>query len=171
MRALVSRPGTSGSTGVADVREAAGEGTVRVRTLEVGVCGTDREIAEGLFGAAPEGEERLVIGHELLGVVERDAHGFARGDLVSATVRRSCGRCAPCLAGAPDACATGDYLERGIVRLHGFARGCRRFDGHDVSDPRARSRERAAASGQSTPRLEHEGSAGASLGCARAGVG
>ena len=122
MRALVSRPGTSGSTGVADVPEAADEGSVPVRTLEVGVCGTDREIAEGLFGTAPEGEERLVIGHELLGVVERDAHGFARGDLVSATVRRSCGRCAPCLAGAPDACATGDYLERGIVRLHGFAR-------------------------------------------------
>jgi threonine dehydrogenase-like Zn-dependent dehydrogenase len=40
---------------------------------------------------------------------------------VSATVRRSCRRCTPCLAGAPDACATGDYAERGITRLHGFA--------------------------------------------------
>jgi threonine dehydrogenase-like Zn-dependent dehydrogenase len=36
-------------------------------------------------------------------------------------VRRSCGRCGPCAAGAPDACDTGDYLERGITRLHGFA--------------------------------------------------
>jgi threonine dehydrogenase-like Zn-dependent dehydrogenase len=53
--------------------------------------------------------------------VERDGHGFARGDLVTATVRRSCGRCAACAAGAPDACDTGDYLERGITRLHGFA--------------------------------------------------
>jgi glucose 1-dehydrogenase len=53
--------------------------------------------------------------------VERAAHGFARGDLVAATVRRSCGRCAPCAAGAPDSCETGDYRERGITRLHGFA--------------------------------------------------
>ena len=93
-----------------------------MRTLEVGVCGTDREIAEGLFGVAPPGERRLVLGHELLGVVERDAHGLARGQLVTATVRRSCGRCAACAAGAPDACFTGDYAERGITRLDGFAR-------------------------------------------------
>ena len=32
----------------------AREGEVLVRTLEVGVCGTDREISEGLFGVAPE---------------------------------------------------------------------------------------------------------------------
>ena len=49
-----------------------------VRTLEVGVCGTDREISEGLFGVAPEDDELLVLGHELLGVVERDGDGFAR---------------------------------------------------------------------------------------------
>jgi threonine dehydrogenase-like Zn-dependent dehydrogenase len=54
--------------------------------------------------------------------VEEDGHGFARGDLVTATVRRSCGHCAACAAGAPDACDTGDYLERGITRLDGFAR-------------------------------------------------
>ena len=46
---------------------------------------------------------------------------FARGDLVTATVRRSCGHCIPCAQGAPDSCDTGDYLERGITRLHGFA--------------------------------------------------
>jgi glucose 1-dehydrogenase len=40
---------------------------------------------------------------------------------VAATVRRSCGRCAACAAGAPDACETGDYRERGITRLHGYA--------------------------------------------------
>src|SRR5262249_30021052 len=73
------------------------------------------------FGVPPDGEEALVLGHELLGVVERDGHGFARGDLVTATVRRSCGHCEACAAGAPDACLTGDYLERGITRLHGFA--------------------------------------------------
>jgi glucose 1-dehydrogenase len=122
MQALVTDPQRPHSTHVADVPEPqAGDDAVLVRTLEVGVCGTDREISEGLFGAAPEGEEALVLGHEFLGVVERDGHGFSRGDLVTATVRRSCGHCAACAAGAPDSCDTGDYLERGITRLHGFA--------------------------------------------------
>jgi threonine dehydrogenase-like Zn-dependent dehydrogenase len=122
LRALVTTPGRAGTTEVAELPDPrAGDGEVLVRTVEVGVCGTDREISDGLFGVAPDGAERLVLGHELLGVVERDGHAFARGDLVTATVRRSCGRCAACLAGAPDACATGDYLERGITRLDGFA--------------------------------------------------
>src|SRR3954447_26869324 len=122
MQALLTVPGRPDSTRVADVPEPpAGDAAVLVRPLEVGVCGTDREISEGLFGVAPDGEEALVLGHELVGVVERDGSGFARGDLVAATVRRSCGRCAACAAGAPDACETGDYAERGITRLHGFA--------------------------------------------------
>jgi threonine dehydrogenase-like Zn-dependent dehydrogenase len=73
-----------------------------------------------LFGVGGDG--RLVIGHEMLGVVDEDGHGFSRGDLVSATVRRSCGHCFACDEGAPDSCLTGDYVERGITRLDGFAR-------------------------------------------------
>ena len=122
MQALVTRPGVRGATAVAEMpapRPAGDE--VLVRPLEVGVCGTDREISEGWFGIPPAGEERLILGHELLGRVERDGHGFARGDLVTATVRRSCGHCNACAAGAPDACDTGDYAEHGITRLHGFA--------------------------------------------------
>jgi threonine dehydrogenase-like Zn-dependent dehydrogenase len=121
MQALVAEPGTPHSTRVEDVPEPAGEG-VLLRVLEVGVCGTDREIDEGLFGVAPEGETRLVLGHEALAAVERDGHGFAKGDLVSATVRRSCGHCRACAEDAPDACFTGDYSERGITRIDGFAR-------------------------------------------------
>ena len=122
MQALVTVPGSDDSTHVADVpAPEPADDRVLVRPLEVGVCGTDREISEGHFGVAPDGEEQLVLGHEMLGVVERDGHGFARGDLVTATVRRSCGHCAACAQGAPDSCDTGDYLERGITRLHGFA--------------------------------------------------
>ena len=120
MKALVVEPGRAGSVHVADI--SVEEAGVPVRILEVGVCGTDREIAHGLFGVAPEGEEILVLGHEMVGVVEHDGHGFARGDLVTATVRRSCGRCVACAEGSPDGCLTGDYSERGITRLHGFAR-------------------------------------------------
>ncbi len=124
MIALALRPGEAHSTSleqVADARPEAGE--VLLRTLRVGVCGTDREMHEGHFGKAPEGSELLVLGHELLARVERDGHGFERGELVAATVRRSCGHCDACAAGAPYACMTGDYRERGITRLHGFAAG------------------------------------------------
>lgn len=122
MKALVVEPGRAGAR-VEDVPDTVvGVNEVPVRVLEVGVCGTDREIVHGLFGIAPEGEELLVLGHEALGVVERDGHGFSRGDLVSATVRRSCGHCIACAESSPDSCLTGDYSERGITRLHGFAR-------------------------------------------------
>jgi threonine dehydrogenase-like Zn-dependent dehydrogenase len=122
VQALLTTPGVPGSTRVAEVpepRPAAHE--VLLRPLEVGVCGTDREIDEGRFGIPPAAGKDLVLGHELLARVERAGHGFERGDLVTATVRRACGRCAACAEGAPDACHTGDYVERGITRLPGFA--------------------------------------------------
>ena len=123
MQALVTTPGEARSTEVADVPDPnPEEGQVLLRTLEIGVCGTDREISEGHFGAAPEGEPRLVLGHEFLGRVERDGEGFARGDLVVGTVRRSCRHCIACVQqDAPDSCLTGDYTERGITRRHGYA--------------------------------------------------
>src|SRR5262249_9933397 len=119
--ALVTEPGRAGTAHVAEVADESAEGRVVVRPLEIGVCGTDREISEGHFGIPAEGGS-LVLGHELLGVVEHDGHGFARGDLVTATVRRPCGHCTACAEGSPDSCLTGDYSERGITRLHGFAR-------------------------------------------------
>ncbi len=123
MLALVVEPGHAHTTRIEDVPGVeAREDEVLVRTLEVGVCGTDREISEGLFGIPPEHERLLVLGHEALAVVERSGHGFTRGQLVTATVRRSCRRCIACAEGSPDSCLTGDYSERGITRLHGYAR-------------------------------------------------
>lgn len=122
MQALVVIPGTAGSARIAavpDVRLTAGQ--VLLRPLEVGVCGTDEEITHGLFGRAPAGDEHLILGHELLGEVVVGGDGFSPGDVVAATVRRSCGRCSACAAGSPDACLTGTYTERGITSLHGFA--------------------------------------------------
>jgi threonine dehydrogenase-like Zn-dependent dehydrogenase len=123
MQGLVTRPGAAHSTRVADVPAAhASAGQLLLRVLEVGVCGTDREISEGVFGVPPDSAAELVLGHELLGVVDGDGHGFSRGDLVTATVRRSCAHCRACEEGSPDSCLTGDYSERGITRLDGFAR-------------------------------------------------
>jgi threonine dehydrogenase-like Zn-dependent dehydrogenase len=123
VQALVTQPGQAHTTHIEDVPAVkAREGEVLVRTLEVGVCGTDREISEGLFGVAPEGEQLLVLGHEALAVVERDGYGFTRGQLVTAIVRRSCGHCIACAEDSPDSCLSGDYSERGITRLDGYDR-------------------------------------------------
>ena len=131
MKALVVEPGVAHTACVEDVAEPTGDG-VLLRVLEVGVCGTDREISEGLFGVAPDGEHKLVIGHESLAEVARDGHGFSKGDLVCATVRRSCGHCLACGEGSPDSCLTGDYSERGITRLDGFARELLLEDPHQL---------------------------------------
>jgi glucose 1-dehydrogenase len=121
--ALVTQPGHTHTTHIANVPAVvAREGEVLVRTLEVGVCGTDREISEGLFGVPPDEEPLLVLGHEALAVVEQDGYGFTRGQLVTATVRRSCGHCIACAEDSPDSCLSGDYSERGITRLHGYDR-------------------------------------------------
>ena len=42
---------------------------VRVRVLDVGICGTDREEAAGGRARAPAGRGELVLGHEMLGQV------------------------------------------------------------------------------------------------------
>lgn len=99
--------------------------SVKLRILQVGVCGTDREIATFDYGTAPEGCDYLVLGHEALGeVVEAgpEVQGMKPGDLAIPMVRRPCAHaeCAPCRAGRQDFCITGDYRERGIMKMHGF---------------------------------------------------
>lgn len=96
---------------------------IKVRILEVGICGTDREEASGGRAEAPEGADELVIGHEMLGEVVEigDVVTSVRpGDLAVFTVRRGCGRCLPCDMNRSDMCRTGDYKERGIRGLDGF---------------------------------------------------
>jgi threonine dehydrogenase-like Zn-dependent dehydrogenase len=98
---------------------------VKLKIIEVGICGTDREICSFAYGAPPEGSDYLVIGHESLGqVVEVGAAvtKFKPGDLVVTMVRRPCDHvdCIACRSGRQDFCYTGDYKERGIKGLHGF---------------------------------------------------
>jgi glucose 1-dehydrogenase len=96
-----------------------------IRSLEVGICGTDREISSFDYGTPPEGSSYLVLGHESLGEVVEAGAGASRfkpGDLVAPTVRRPCRHpsCLPCRNGRLDFCATGDFTERGIKQAHGF---------------------------------------------------
>lgn len=98
---------------------------VQVRILDVGVCGTDREICAMDYGTPPPGSDRLVIGHESLGevvAVGPEVRSVRVGDLVVPTVRRPCehAHCAPCRGGRQDFCVTGAFRERGIKEMHGF---------------------------------------------------
>jgi len=98
---------------------------VKLRMLEVGVCGTDREIASFHHGTSPEGFDFLVLGHESLGEVVETGPGVSRfqpGDLVVPMVRRPCPHpeCLACRAGRQDFCYTDDFRERGIKQQHGF---------------------------------------------------
>lgn len=104
--------------------EAPGPGEVLFRVDACGVCATDRELARFHFGAPPVGETELVLGHEALGEVVAIGAGvtrFSPGDRVVPTIRRACAAvCPACAAHRFDLCATGNYLERGIVRAHGY---------------------------------------------------
>jgi threonine dehydrogenase-like Zn-dependent dehydrogenase len=117
-------PGDAGTAGVDEVPEPdLNEGALLVRGLSVGVCGTDREIAAGSYGEAPEGDAQLIIGHEGLGeVVDAPAgSAFEPGDLIVGIVRRPDPYpCPACAAGEWDMCRNGGYSERGIVRRHGY---------------------------------------------------
>jgi threonine dehydrogenase-like Zn-dependent dehydrogenase len=98
---------------------------VLLRVREVGLCGTDREIASFEYGDPPSGADHLILGHESLAeVVEvgREVRSLRPGDLVVAMVRRPCPHagCRACRAGRPDFCVTGDYTERGIKGADGF---------------------------------------------------
>lgn len=97
---------------------------VNIRILDIGICGTDREIATYEYGVPPKGSDYLILGHESLGQVAevgRAVTNVKTGDLVIPTVRRPCAaRCPACAAGRQDFCYTGSYSERGILREHGF---------------------------------------------------
>jgi threonine dehydrogenase-like Zn-dependent dehydrogenase len=98
---------------------------VMLRPIEVGICGTDREIFAFEHGAPPPGSTELVLGHEALAEVVDvgpDVTWATTGDLVVPMVRRPCRnpRCAGCRAGRPEYCATGEFSERGIVHADGF---------------------------------------------------
>src|ERR1041384_5545721 len=98
---------------------------VLLRMIDIGVCGTDREICRFDYGTPPSDSKYLVIGHESLGEVVRTGSAATRlkpGDLVVTMVRRPCEHltCRSCRSGRQAFCFTGDFTERGIKGRHGF---------------------------------------------------
>lgn len=129
MRALAVTPGLADSLRLLDLPEPSFDNqSLLVQCVAMGVCGTDVEIAEGRFGVAPPGLDRLVIGHESLGRVLNapSDSAFRAGDLVVGIVRRPDPvPCRYCAAGEWDMCRNGRYTERGIKECDGY--GAERF--------------------------------------------
>ena len=127
MRAVAVIPGEPNSLHLREVPRPRvgdvpnGRGVV-VKVLRVGTCGTDRELVEGHFGTAPDGDEYLIIGHENLGrVVEVGQNvpsSLHSGVLVVATVRRP-GNSIYDQIGLQDM-TTDDARDRGLSFIHGF---------------------------------------------------
>ena len=132
MQALTVIPGVAGSVAIEDMPEPAeAEGPILVESVAVGMCATDSVIASGNWGEPPEGEARMIIGHESLGrVIEAPAAtGLARGDFVAGVVRMpGTNPCAACASDEWDMCHDGRHVERGITGSHGFA--STRWRGH-----------------------------------------
>lgn len=97
-----------------------GTGEVLCRTLELGVCGTDREILHSAAPLVPPGEDRLILGHECLARIEAVGAGVSEyhpGDLVVPVVRRAL----PGQTRRVDLLPFEAFTERGIVWEHGFS--------------------------------------------------
>ncbi|MGH8479393.1 MAG: glucose 1-dehydrogenase [Gammaproteobacteria bacterium] len=136
MRALTVVPQQSGSGSLREIAEPdVREGAVLVRTLAVGVCGTDREILAGHYGWPAPGRAQLILGHESLGAVEEAPQdcGLNRGDLVVGIVRHPDPEpCSACRTGEWDMCRNGRYTEHGIKELDGFCAERFRIDARFV---------------------------------------
>ena len=127
MKAIAVFPGKPNSVHLADLRKPPledipnGRG-VLVKVLRVGVDGTDREINAAEYGAAPDGDDFLVIGHESFGLVEAvgpDVTELQPGDYVVATVRWP-GSSLYDQIGTYDMTTDDTYYERGINLRHGY---------------------------------------------------
>lgn len=123
MKAVVVRRGETSPTVVERERPEPESGEALVRTLRVGIDGTDHEVLAGGHGGFPDGADQMVLGHEAVGVVE-DPHDtdFEVGDVVVPTVRRPPpdGPNRFFDDGRPDMAPDGQYVERGIAGAHGF---------------------------------------------------
>jgi glutathione-independent formaldehyde dehydrogenase len=78
---------------------------VLLKLTSTAICGTDLHIYEGRLGHG----ERLVIGHEPLGVVERVGEAVVNvrvGDRVTVPTHICCGFCPNCVHGFSGACLT-----------------------------------------------------------------
>ena len=125
MKAIVVRPGEHGSIHMRDMPDPRMKpDQVAVKMLRVGLCATDAEIAHGLYGKPPDGEElpdpRSRERRRRRGRRRRCVRDSSRETWWSRPCDVPAAVCRQCKAGENDMCSSGEYTERGIMRLHGF---------------------------------------------------
>ncbi|RQG86664.1 glucose dehydrogenase [Natrarchaeobius halalkaliphilus] len=122
MKAIVVERGENTPSLIETPVPEPADGEALVRTLRVGIDGTDFEVLNGNHGGFPAGDDHQIIGHEAVGVVEDpNGTGLENGQLVVPTVRRPPeGSNEYFERGEPDMAPPGTYLERGIDGAHGF---------------------------------------------------
>lgn len=123
MLAIAARPGSSTPL-LVDVPAPPPPGPDQIlcQTLELGVCGTDREILLSQHPAVPPGSSQLLLGHECLGritAVGERVTQFRPGDLVVPVVRRALPEYVASYR--VDMLAFGCFTERGIFHEDGFS--------------------------------------------------
>ncbi len=103
-------------------RPVPADGEVLVRTLAVGIDGSDRRIVDGEIGSPPTGDDHLVLGHEAVGVVAQpNGSTLETGDVVAPLVRRPAGdRSEYAERGELDMAPPDAFYERGILGAHGY---------------------------------------------------
>jgi threonine dehydrogenase-like Zn-dependent dehydrogenase len=124
MKAIAIIPGTT-NVSLIDTKEPMinAPDEVKIKMLQVGICGTDREEVAGGRADAPQGKKELIIGHEMFGEVVETGSAVTKvkkGDYGVFMVRRGCGKCKACLNNRSDMCFTGQYTERGIKGADGY---------------------------------------------------
>ncbi|HWB83810.1 MAG TPA: alcohol dehydrogenase catalytic domain-containing protein [Bryobacteraceae bacterium] len=134
MRALVWKG--PGDLGISEcVTPAPQPGQVLIRSVAVGLCGTDVHLYEGAFAPAVP---PLILGHEVTGIVAKAASGrgsssFKEGDRVVVNPSIGCGHCRYCLAERPQHCrdrktiglagwdgGLADYFVAPVENVHGI---------------------------------------------------
>src|SRR6266498_2679615 len=128
MKAIAVTPGKRNSIHLEEIPrpsldDVPGGKGVLVQVLRVGVDGTDKEINDAEYGAAPPGDDFLVIGHENFGRVVEVGPSvpdtIRPGTYVVASVRRP-GSSIYGRIGLQDFTTDDVYYERGINLLHGY---------------------------------------------------
>ena len=123
MKAIAIHRGSDEPDLIEKPRPDPRHGEALVRTLRVGVDGTDHEVLSGSHGGFPAGEDHMVLGHEAVGVVEDpNGTGLEAGTVVVPTVRRKPNGETNRFfrRGEADMAPDGEYHERGIVGDHGY---------------------------------------------------
>ncbi|MBZ6495079.1 glucose 1-dehydrogenase [Natrinema longum] len=122
MRAIAVERGDSQPRLIEKPRPEPGPGEALVRTLRVGIDGTDFEVIDGNHGGFPADSDHQVLGHEAVGVVEASNDtDLEEGQLVVPTVRRPPNTANEYFRrGEPDMAPPDQCLERGIDGAHGY---------------------------------------------------